>query len=916
MHKVKDEYTGWIDLGISLRYDINSSKITKYIERSKRSSASNFANMSYTSSHSGFQRVKGNFVETIGFTSTLNTNDQELVENYLRFKYSPPVNLGRDIDVPYGFCETQINTNADFENYLWSNGSTDSILTVSQPGSYWVEATDVFGLVSRDTLEVRYPEFNPPTNTIFCPNETLAWNPIDGNDYSFLWSDGSVNQINNIGSEGDYSVTITDTNGCELTTDTFVFTEDSFPSSVSLGNDTSLCSGNEISFLYGFNESNSYTWSTGSTSQNIPILESGIYSIQAINSNSCVGYDTIEITIIGTAPSLSYSIENEVCQGSPLNFTESSTVPPGNTIDQVVWNFGEADSVFTSTGAQIYQDSGLYSAFLEVSTLEGCSSKETFNIRVHPKPMLIFSTENYCPYEEISFSASNSYDVPLESYLWEFGQNGNTSLDSNPSYSYGLSGNYDVELIAIDTNSCIDTVVQNVSVQPAPVADISILNPCEYSVWDLTDNSSITDTFEITTYEWNYGDGTDSINPVQGKFYENYGEYTVQLILTADNGCMDTSTQNLTVHPNPIINYQVGPACKNTWTEFKNTSTIPLGNLAESNWLFNLQYSYDEINASIKFPTTGIQLIALQSESDQGCVIDSTFTVDVQNELSAIFEVDPATLISDIPILFSNLSIGADSSYWDFGDGTPVSLNNSIENSITYPSSLNGSSIQVELITVNEFACRDTAKNSYVMNEAFYDLSLETLFAQDINGYLTVGVEIQNRGSIPIEDIILTLKTPENGPIQEVWTGNLAQNENEIYIFNAHPSAYISTQDDKERFVCIEGQGISTMGYIDINTDNNTICKNIEGSGLVILPIYPNPTSEDITLSVLISEASILNIELIDQSGRQILNQEYTENFDAGIHEFLLPFSSLNKGIYHIRVSNSSEILMEKIVRY
>ena len=106
------------------------------------------------------------------------------------------------------------------------------------------------------------------------------------------------------------------------------------------------------------------------------------------------------------------------------------------------------------------------------------------------------------------------------------------------------------------------------------------------------------------------------------------------------------------------------------------------------------------------------------------------------------------------------------------------------------------------------------------------------------------------------------------------------------------------------------------MGYIDINTDNNTICKNIEGSGLVILPIYPNPTSEDITLSVLISEASILNIELIDQSGRQILNQEYTENFDAGIHEFLLPFSSLNKGIYHIRVSNSSEILMEKIVRY
>ena len=202
------------------------------------------------------------------------------------------------------------------------------------------------------------------------------------------------------------------------------------------------------------------------------------------------------------------------------------------------------------------------------------------------------------------------------------------------------------------------------------------------------------------------------------------------------------------------------------------------------------------------------------------------------------------------------------------------------------------------------------------MNEAFYDLSLETLFAQDINGYLTVGVEIQNKGSITLENIILTLKTAENGPIQENWTGSLAQNENEIYIFNAHPSAYISTQDNQERFVCIEAQGMNTMGYIDINFDNNTVCKNIEGSGLVILPLYPNPTSKDITLSVLISQPSTLHIELIDQSGRKVLNQDYTENFDAGIHQFLLPFSSVNKGIYHIRVSNNSEILMEKIVRY
>ena len=158
----------------------------------------------------------------------------------------------------------------------------------------------------------------------------------------------------------------------------------------------------------------------------------------------------------------------------------------------------------------------------------------------------------------------------------------------------------------------------------------------------------------------------------------------VQLILTANNGCMDTSIRNLTVHPNPIINYQIGPACKNTWTEFDDMSTIPQGSITATDWLFNLQFEDNTTSTSFNFPTTGIQLISLQSTSDQECVVDSTFTIDVQKELSADFEVDPSTLISDIPILYSNLSIGADSSYWNFGDGNTFTLNNSIVNSIHY----------------------------------------------------------------------------------------------------------------------------------------------------------------------------------------------------------------------------------------
>ena len=881
---------------------------------STRNSSQNMSSYTISSLHSGYKRLNGSIMENIAYSDPLSEDDQVLIENYLRYKYAPPVNLGQDRDVLYGFCETSISPTSNYENYLWSDGSSNDSLIVTESGEYWVECTDLFGYVSRDTIIVNYPNYTPPENTIYCPNEVVVWNPINQSGYSFIWSDGSTEQENLIGTSGNYSVTIQDSLGCSMTSNTYMFSEDNFPSSVSLGPDTSLCSGNSIAFISGYNEADTFFWSDGSTLQNLSIQESGFYAIEASNSNGCIGQDTIQVTIIGTAPALSYSIENEVCQGSPLNFSENSTVPPGNTIEQVVWNFGQVDSVFTSSGSQIYLDSGLYSAFLEVSTLEGCSSKEIFQIRVHPKPIISFATENYCPYEEIEFSASNEYDVPLLFYNWEFGQNGNTSSNSNPLYSYDFSGYYDVQLIATDTNNCVDTVIQNVFIQPAPVAEISISDPCELAPLQIIDNSSIEDTFSIITYAWNYGDNTSAINPNEDKIYESYGQYNVQLALEADNGCVDTVEQLITVYPKPVLAYDVGPACKNTWTSLENISTIPEGSLTETNWLINLQYNLNQQNTAFKFPTLGIQLVNLESISDQGCISDTTFEIDVQNEISADYTVNPMNLTSGTPIQFINESVGADSSFWDFGDGNGFQYNQNQINEITYDQTLNGSSVNVGLIVSNNIGCRDTSGYTYEIKEAYLDLALQTLFVQDINGYLTVGVELSNLGSVMIENADLYLKSAENGSILENWTGQLAQSESEIYIFNAHPPSYSSTQDDTERYICIEGS-VSNSGYLDVDVSNNIICKNIEGNGLVVLPIYPNPTEDDITVSILLTESSPLHIELVDQSGRLIIIQDYTENLNPGIHKVVLPFSNLQKGIYHLRVSDSSTTLLEKIVR-
>ena len=105
-----------------------------------------------------------------------------------------------------------------------------------------------------------------------------------------------------------------------------------------------------------------------------------------------------------------------------------------------------------------------------------------------------------------------------------------------------------------------------------------------------------------------------------------------------------------------MINYEIYPACKNTWTEFDDMSTVPQGSTT-TNWLFNLQFEDNSTNTHFNFSTTGIQIVTLSSTSDKGCVVDTTFTVNVNGELSANFNINPEFLISEIPINFLNTSI-------------------------------------------------------------------------------------------------------------------------------------------------------------------------------------------------------------------------------------------------------------------
>jgi hypothetical protein len=110
------------------------------------------------------QFFNGEMPEYLFYNRVLTSNEQSLVEKYIMDKYAPPINLGADITPIYqnnGTCVNETITASNlYTNYLWSTGATSQSIQVSQPGSYWVQTTDIFGRISRDTILVNNPKMN------------------------------------------------------------------------------------------------------------------------------------------------------------------------------------------------------------------------------------------------------------------------------------------------------------------------------------------------------------------------------------------------------------------------------------------------------------------------------------------------------------------------------------------------------------------------------------------------------------------------------------------------------------------------------------------------------------------------------------------------------------------------------------
>src|SRR5262249_47724920 len=176
--------------------------------------------------------------------------------------------------------------------YLWSTGETSECITVAQAGPYSVTVTDSKGCqaTSQGALAVNpNPTAAVPSLEVCAGSSAeLCANAASGTPpYKYLWSTGETSACITVTQAGPYSVTVTDSKGCQATSQGALAVN---PKPTAAAPSLEVCAGASAQLCA--NEANGtppykYLWSTGETSECITVAQAGPYSVTVTDAKGC-----------------------------------------------------------------------------------------------------------------------------------------------------------------------------------------------------------------------------------------------------------------------------------------------------------------------------------------------------------------------------------------------------------------------------------------------------------------------------------------------------------------------------------------------------------------------------------------------------------------------------------------------------
>ncbi|MBS1772804.1 MAG: gliding motility-associated C-terminal domain-containing protein [Bacteroidetes bacterium] len=241
-------------------------------------------------------------------------------------------------------------------------------------------------------------------DTVNCAANTIRLTATSGNQ-SYQWQDGSQTDSFIATKSGMYWVnSIRD---CAIYRDTFIV-HLSLPDSVSLGNDITICSGEQITLKNTQPVSTSVgsQWNIGSNDTVITISNPGKYWLR-ISDGYCSKTDTLVLTV-NPSPNVMLGNDTAICKDVTWLLQDNSE-PAGSTY---LWNTGSTENEIKVNAE------GLYTLTV---TSKGCVSSDSIRVQILPLPAIeLGDNAELCDAESLSLPLSKSTIYPYK-ILWQNG---------------------------------------------------------------------------------------------------------------------------------------------------------------------------------------------------------------------------------------------------------------------------------------------------------------------------------------------------------------------------------------------------------------------------------------------------------------------------------------------------------------
>ncbi len=524
--------------------------------------------------------------------------------------------------------------------YQWSNMTNlDSVSNVTA-GIYSVTVTDASNCTNIFSVTITQPTSalfisNIDTTKILCAgdmNGGFVITPSGGTaPYTYLWNTNNLtNTISNIGA-GNYSVTVTDANGCSLVQNLTLNAPN--PLTASTGATSLFCATdqNGVAFINVSNGTAPYIYNWNSSPINndtITGLTAGTYIVTVTDANGCT---LIDSAIVTSPPAIVVTITTTPvsCAGG-FNGTATATVSGGISPYFYLWDGTQS----TQTATQLL--AGTHNVV--ITDQNGCHVVDTFVITTVP-PLAVVNIG--AQPTSCNGTTDGTAFIQVSGGTAPYNYNWNTTPTQTTAVATGLgAGTYSVTVT--DANNCtLPPFNITVTEPPLLVVDSIIgINP----LCRLENDGEVTVYASGGTpnYFYQWTGSTSTTNTASGLFA---GSYFVTV--TDANGCNTVAFSTLTAPPafnGGNVLFSPATSCNGDNDGFIRVENVQGG---IPPYLYSIDGGVNYVSINTIFTDLPAGAYAVVFQDDNGCTVTRNITIQAPALLTVDLGAEQEILMGD-----------------------------------------------------------------------------------------------------------------------------------------------------------------------------------------------------------------------------------------------------------------------------